>query len=173
MGDYSPAVITRFKSRGSYSAVAILKIFIFALIFAALHEVVNLVCLRFFFSGDFFVQLNALKYSLFNMLTITLYYARIGVGLLLTHLVVKRKVAPFLIAAIYIFEGLVLCGLADQLDIWMPFRDATVIFELMEGSMDSAGLLMVFARGIVMDTIIAIIAWLGFQKKDVFQNEKK
>lgn len=169
LGGENPLTILRMGNRGEYIKSCISNIFIFAFIFAFLHEAVNMICISCFYALDLILELYLPVYTLINLVSLFIYFARMGGIILLIRFLVNPKFAPFIVLILYYLEF----SIWNQLDWVLPLRDSTIIFDLIMGYKNTADIIILFVRGICFTTVVFIAAYFKFQKKDIIKYEKQ
>lgn len=167
LGSENPLTISRMGSRGKYIKSCLFNIFIFAFLFAFLHEAVNMICIFSFFPSALIWELKLPAYTLINILSLFIYFARMGGIFLLVRFFVNPKFSPFIVLILYYLESSI------ETDLPLPLHDSIVIFDLITGNKNIIDIIILFVRGMCLTTVIFIAAYFKFQKKDIMKHEKQ
>ena len=96
--------ICRMKNRMQYITQCVLNIIAFSFICAFFHEAVSIICSYRIFGGELINELHIIKYCSLNFITISLYFVRVGGVFLLIRLFTNKKIAPYILFAVYVLE---------------------------------------------------------------------
>ena len=139
----------------------------FSFICAFFHEAVSIICSYRIFGGELINELHIIKYCSLNFITISLYFVRVGGVFLLIRLFSNKKIAPYILFAVYVLEFYL-----SNFFGWLPVNDANIIENLIfENNMSAV--IFAIIREISFAIIIIIFSYFKFQKKDILNNEKK
>lgn len=159
--------ICRMKNRMQYITQCVLNIIAFSFICAFFHEAVSIICSYRIFGGELINELHIIKYCSLNFITISLYFVRVGGVFLLIRLFTNKKIAPYILFAVYVLEFYL-----SNFFGWLPVNDANIIENLIfENNMSAV--IFAIIREISFAIIIIIFSYFKFQKKDILNNEKK
>lgn len=163
----NPAYIVRLKSRKFYVNKHITDTLIFTLIFVFILEMVNLTGTAIVLGIGEVIQSKLIIYSLINFVVMFLYYFRIGILLFIMIVIVSKKYAPFVTAAVLLLESAGSAFLPVLDSLWLPSKDATYILSLLSGNIREIDILPAIIRGLIMDAAIILFAYYLFLKKDI------
>lgn len=159
--------IVRLKSRKFYVKKHISDTLIFTLIFVFILETVNLVGTTIILGIGEVIQSKLIIYSLINFIIMFLFYFRIGILLFILIVIVGKKYASFVTAALLLLES-VGSSFVPVLDsLWLPSKDATYLLSLLSGNIREIDALPAIIRGLIMDAAIILFAYYIFLKKDI------
>ena len=155
------------KNRMQYITQCVLNIIAFSFICAFFHEAVSIICSYRIFGGELINELHIIKYCSLNFITIFLYFVRIGGVFLLIRLFTYKKIASYILFAVYVLEFYL-----SNFFGWLSVNDANIIENLIfENNMSAV--IFAIIREISFAIIIIIFSYFKFQKKDILNNEKK
>lgn len=165
------ATMVRFKSRTDFVNRKLIDIVIIAIIFAFVHELINIIVNYLNFSSEILRKYNFLIYSIINMLVIALYYVRVGVVFFILKTLYNKSAIIFTIL-IYATENLVIYQYLLYYS-WLPCRDSVVLFNLMTNVYSYMDIILLFVRGLGMNILLIMISYSIFIRKDLFLHEKQ
>lgn len=163
----NPTYIARLKSRKFYVNKHISDTLIFTLIFVFILETVNLIGSTILLGFGTVIQSNLAVYSLIDYVTMFLFYFRIGILLFVLIVIVGKKYASFVTAALLLLENAASTWLPVLDSLWLPHKDATSIISLLYGNIRMIDTLPAIIRGVIMDAAIILFAYYLFLKKDI------
>lgn len=166
-GKESPAFIIRFKGRKAFKRNEILKIFLVALSFSTLHEVINLIFIVINLNG-FTVPF---RYSLFTIGILTLFYTQMGIISQIVWDLTKNKTLGVLIPLFLTFIEFLMWKYFIP-DIYMPYMDLLLPFQLICGSVHVFEILISLLRYIFLTLLLYFISQKVFSKKDILEKER-
>lgn len=169
----TPCFITRLRSRNEYIKKHIIDAILFALIFSFLLELINIIYSFCVFGTELTISRNLVFYSAIDFISEFLFYIRVGILLFLAGVIVNKKLAPFITFAIYALEFLGNMFLPILNDIWLPYKDAVIVTNLLPGYAQPAGIIPIIVRGVIINTILILVSFCLFKRKDIIENEKK
>ena len=163
----NPTYIVRLKSRKFYVNKHITDTLIFTLIFVFILEIVNLAGTTMLLGIGEVIQSKLVIYSLINFVVMFLFYFRIGIILFILIVIVSKKYAPFVTAALLLLESAGSAFLPVLDSLWLPSKDATYILSLLSGYIRGIDTLPAIFRGLIMDAAVIWFAYFIFLKKDI------
>ena len=169
----TPCFINRLQSRNEYINRNIFSTVIFAFIFSFLLEIINIIYSFFVFGSDLTLSNNLIFYSAIDFISEFLYYMRIGIVLLLVGIILNNRLSAFVTFGIYAFEILGDMLLLKSTDLWLPYKDAVIVTKLLTGDAQTTSIIPIIIRGIIINTILIVLSYYLFKKKDIIENEKK
>lgn len=169
----NPCFITRLKSRNEYIKKHIIDAILLALMFSFLLESINVVYSFCVFGADLTLSKNLIPYSVIDFISEFLYYMRVGIVLFLVGIILNKRLAAFITFGIYAFEILGDMFLLKSTDLWLPYKDAVIVTKLLTGDAQTTGIVPIIIRGVIINTILIVLAYYLFKKKDIIENEKK
>ncbi len=163
----NPAYIVRLKSRKFYVNKHITDTLVFTLIFVFILQTVNIIGTAILLGIGEVIQSKLIIYSLINFVVMFLFYFRIGILLFIMIVIVSKKYAPFVTAAVLLLESAGSAFLPVLDSLWLPSKDATYILSLLSGNIREIDILPAIIRGLIMDAAIIWFAYYIFLKKDI------
>lgn len=169
----TPCFVTRLKSRNEYTKKHVIDVILFALIFSFLLEFINIIYSFCVFGTKLTISRNLVFFSAIDFISEFLFYMRIGILLFLVGVVINKKLAPFITFAIYALEYFGNRFLPILNDIWLPYKDAVIVTDLLSGYAQPTDIIPIIARGVIINGILIAISYRLIKKKDILENEKK
>ena len=168
-----PMYIVRLNSRTAYVKRYIFDVLKFALIFAVLIEMINIIFSFIFFGAKLTIKSGLLMYSVYDFVTEALFYIRAGVLLLIVKTLVNRKIAPFITFGIYFLEYFPAEILPFLYYIWLPYKDSVQVTGLIIGEIQPADTVLIMIRGIAINIALIVLSYYLFLRKDMLSHEKR
>lgn len=170
LDEHSPFLL-RFPSRNALVIKNAINSLGFSFIFALIHEVVCALGCIIVFGHQNVLHTQIIYFSVLNTLSVFLYFFRMALILLFVRNFITAKRAHYGVFVLYFVEIIFLAeNLPDT--IWLPCKDALVIGELIEKTINSIDVALILTREIVLCVIVLMLTLLGAEKKDVLTNEK-
>lgn len=168
-----PAVVVRCRSRNEFITRNVRTMLLYTVVFVFLLESVNILFAFLMFSDNLVINSGLILYSLFDFVTLFLFYLRSGLLLLVASILFKKNLAPFIVAVVYFLEFFASFFSPSISGWWMPFQDAVSITQLLAGEIQPADTLLAIIRGVAMDAGILWCSYFLFKKKEMIVHEKK
>ena len=169
----TPCFINRLQSRNEYIKRNIFSTVIFAFVFSFLLEIVNIIYSFFVFGWDLTLSNNLIFYSAIDFISEFLYYTRIGILLLLIEIIFNKRLAPFITFGIYALEYFGDMFILKSNSLWLPYKDSVIVTGLLTGASQITDIIPIAIRGIIINSLLVLLCFRLFKKKDIIENEKK
>ena len=166
--------ISRYESRGKFLLNNLIIYLIFSFAFAAIHEVVDVFGLIYAFGFNFINENNILLIHFINTFSIFIYYFRISVVLTFFKSFLRNTQALFATFSLYFIFNEIFYYVFSN--VWLPCKDLLLIWGLsrydMMSNLPYAHIFIVLFRGILLCTIVILLTYILFNRKDVIDHEK-
>lgn len=168
----NPSALVRLKSRNTYITRRIADCSILAFIFAFILEAINTAVAFVYFDINIILSLNFIPYTLLELLTLFLFYFRVGLVFIAFEVIASRKVTPFITIALFVVEYTLTQTFMIS-KVWLPFRDSLVLLKLMTRQIQPTEIFQILLRALIMGFLLIASSYFLFNKKDVLSNAKK
>jgi hypothetical protein len=161
----------RFSSRQDLIKQNAASAVIVSMIFALLHETVNIIGCIIVFGYEMVSENNIILYSLFNTAAVFVYFLRKSFFLLLARTYISEKYAHYVVFILYFLEYQIIYNTFNEL-FWVPCDDVVVIGKLILEEINYSDVALVILRGVFLSAVVFLVALMRTEKRDVLANEK-
>lgn len=165
---YAETLFVRLSSRKKYISYNMRHTIIFSILFALIHEVINMIGMLLFFSLSALENLQFFYCMFVSFVAITLFYIHVGIILQLLNIWMIRKYAGVMVFFMYMFEYLLI---RVKFINWAPCCDGAILLRLLEKSISKERIIFLFSENIFVCLFLVIILNYLFLQKDILKNE--
>lgn len=165
---YTEMLFVRLNSRKKYIIYNMKHTIIFSILFAIIHEVINMIGMLLCFSVSALENLQFFRCMFISFAAITLFYIHVGIILQLLNICIIRKYTSVIVFLMYMFEYLLI---RVKFINWAPCCDGAILLRLLEKRISKERIIFLFSENIFVCLLLVIILNYLFLQKDILKNE--
>jgi hypothetical protein len=163
--DSSSKFIIRSRSREYYCKIKIWRIAIAGLLFAIIHEVVNLIGIIGIFSIDEILEYNIICAEYVQVVNLTMFYLQIGIIYEILRLYIGKVLS--------LVSGFVMCATQYYVYLlfqptWLPMYDLLYMDRIVTQNIDVAEVVVMVGRNVAFIYILGKLYTHIFRRDDIY-----